>query len=138
MCVYIFVEGEAEIKSDDSNIISKVNPGDIFGLMNLLLNKKKKVSLIATKECICYRISTLQLVEIFGEEYLKVFEILLIRASMQKDKFFHKIAQGIDDEVFTHFEIRHYNKGDIAIDGKTNVSKWLFIILDGDLYDVHP
>jgi len=132
----MFIDGEAEIKFDDSNLVTKVLPGEIFGLMFLLLNKKKKVSLIAVKDCICYRIGLNHLIEIFGEEYLRIFETLLIRSALQKDKYFNKIAAGIDDEVLLSFEMKHYIKGEIVIESKSNISQYLYVILDGDIYDV--
>jgi len=104
--------------------------------MNLLLNKKKPFSLIASRDCICYRLGFPQLIEIFGEDFLRIFEILLIRSALHVDKYFSKIAKGIDDDVLMSFEIKHYNKGEVVIEGKLNVSQYLYVILDGDVYDV--
>ena len=137
LCIYIFVEGEAEIKFDDTNTTIKFLPGDIFGLMHLLLNIKKKFSLVATKDSITYRISITEIIKVFGEDFLRVFEILLIRCSLQKNKYFSEIAQGIDDSVLYAFEIHHYNKGEIVIEKGEDTNKYLYIILDGDIYSVY-
>ena len=136
LCIYVFVEGEAEVKSEDSNVCGKIIPGDIFGLMHLLMNRKKKFTLTTTKDCICYRIGIPHLIEIFGVDFKRKFEVLLIRAALHKDKFFSKIALGIDDEVLLLFEIKYYNKNETVIENKTDVSNYLYIILEGDVYDV--
>ena len=134
LCIYIFEEGEAELKYGDYSY--KVGPNDIFGIIYLLWNKKQRFSLLANKDCICYRIGISQLIEIFGDDFLRIFEVLFIKSKLQNDKFFSEIALGIDDDVLSSFDVVHYNKGETVIEEKTNVSQCLYIIIDGDIYDV--
>jgi len=133
-CMYIIKEGEVEVRKE-GKLIRTLYKNDYFGDHSILLNTTRTMDVIAKSNSIVYSISTETLVRMFGNSYLQVLMISLIKHCFSRSKYFSKINLNILNNILDYFEVKKYSNNMLVYRKNDYYHEKIVVILEGDLVD---
>ena len=133
-CIYIIKEGEIEIK-ENGNIIETIGPGNYFGLLSIL-NQSNRIFDAVPKigtECKLFSIPVSYLKNLYGDNYISILLLTIIKSAFIKINCFNKINFKFLNEIYDKFEFIFYNEESIIINKSESKNKYIIVTIEGKL-----
>lgn len=131
--IYILVSGSAVDTSENKELIT---PGKIFSYNNLIYNRYSAINVKCNKPSVCLSFSYDVLKEVFNDENYHIkMRNLFIKYKLSHDEYFGDISPLIDDAILNNFAVKFYTRNDTVISKGNVINDFLYVILEGDLYE---
>lgn len=133
--IYMIKEGSVSCQINNTEI-NCLGVSQYFGIVSLVRKSKRTLDVIATKKCICFELTSNDLTEAIGVNYIEVILYSIFKEFLFQNAYFSDLlTEDNSFELFKKFSLRSYEKNDnIYLKTRSKLSnKRIIVVLEGSL-----